>query len=113
MRAYLTEANEDLLYQIEVVQELLGSARVAGELTPYVAQVSQMCAELRRQALRKLIRACPRTTSVCSTLCSGQPGIRQLRHPLAQHLEHSGTSPRGWHPARVPQPAADQLDGSG
>jgi hypothetical protein len=54
MRAYLTEANEDLLYQIEVVQELLGAAKVAGELTPYVAQVSQLCAELRLQAKRNL-----------------------------------------------------------
>ena len=54
MRAYLTEANEDLLYQIEVVQELLGSAKVAGELTPYVGQVARMCAELRLQALRNL-----------------------------------------------------------
>ncbi len=54
MRAYLTEANEDLLYQIEVVQELLGSAKVAGELTPYVAQVAQMCAKLRLQANRNL-----------------------------------------------------------
>ncbi len=54
MHAYLTEANEDLLYQIEVVQELLGAAKVAGELTPYLGQVSQMCAELRLQALRNL-----------------------------------------------------------
>jgi hypothetical protein len=54
MRAYLQEANDDLLYQIEVVQELLGSAQVAGELTPYVGQVSQMCAELRQQALRNI-----------------------------------------------------------
>jgi hypothetical protein len=54
MRAYLQEANDDLLYQIEVVQELLGSGKVAGELTPYVGQVSRMCAELRQQALRNL-----------------------------------------------------------
>jgi len=54
MHAYLTEANQDLLYQIEVVQELLGAAKVTGELTPYSGQVSQMCAELRLQALRNL-----------------------------------------------------------
>ena len=51
---YLQEANDDLLYQIEVVQELLGSAKVAGELTPYLGQVSRMCAELRQQALRNI-----------------------------------------------------------
>jgi len=54
MRVYLQEANDDILYQIEVVQELLGSAKVAGELTPYLGQVSQMCAELRQQALRNI-----------------------------------------------------------
>jgi len=54
MRAYLQEANDDLLYQIEVVQELLGSAKVAGELSPYLGQVSRMCAELRQQALRNI-----------------------------------------------------------
>ena len=54
MRAYLQEANDDLLYQIEVVQELLGTAKVSGELSPYVGQVSQMCAELRQQALRNI-----------------------------------------------------------
>ncbi len=50
MRAYLQEANDDLLYQVEVVQELLGLAKVAGELTPYVGQISRICAELRQQA---------------------------------------------------------------
>jgi hypothetical protein len=54
MRAYLTEANRDLLCQIEVMQELIGSAKVAGELTPYVGQVAQLCAGLRQQALRNL-----------------------------------------------------------
>jgi hypothetical protein len=54
MRGYLTEANRDLLYQIEVIQDLIGSARVAGELTPYVGQVAQLCAGLRQQALRNL-----------------------------------------------------------
>lgn len=51
---YLKEANTDLLYQIEVVQEIVGGTQVAGELTPYVGQVAQLCAELRLQALRNL-----------------------------------------------------------
>lgn len=51
---YLKEANTDLLYQIEVVQEVMGGTSVAGELTPYLGQVSQLCAELRLQALRNL-----------------------------------------------------------
>jgi hypothetical protein len=54
MRAYLTEANRDLLYQIEVIQDLIGAAKVAGELTPYVGQVAQLCSGLRQQALRNL-----------------------------------------------------------
>jgi hypothetical protein len=54
MRAYLTEANRDLLYQIEVIQELIGSAKVAGELTPYFGQVAQLCGGLRQQAIRIL-----------------------------------------------------------
>lgn len=54
MRACLTEANRDLLHQIEVVRELIGRAPVCGELTPYVGQVMQLCAGLRLQALRNL-----------------------------------------------------------
>ena len=40
MRSYLIEANHDLLYQIEAVQELLGTSQVPGELTPYLGEVS-------------------------------------------------------------------------
>lgn len=54
MRAHLTEANHDLLYQIEVVQELIGQAKVSGELAPYLGQISSLCAGLRQQALRNL-----------------------------------------------------------
>lgn len=54
MRAYLMEANHDLLLQIEVVQELLGAARVQAELTHYLGQVAQLCAALRQQAMRNL-----------------------------------------------------------
>ena len=38
MWPYLAEANEDLLYQVEVLQDLLGESRVSGELSPYVGQ---------------------------------------------------------------------------
>lgn len=41
MRTYLVEANEDLLYQIEVVQELLGSAKV-GEVDQTHPQSSRL-----------------------------------------------------------------------
>ena len=44
MRAHLTEANHDLLYQIEVLQELIGQAKVSGELAPYLGQISSLCA---------------------------------------------------------------------
>jgi hypothetical protein len=54
MRAYLEESNQDLLYQIAVVQELLGRTSVCGELTPYVGQIIQICEALRRQAQRNL-----------------------------------------------------------
>ena len=54
MRAYLEESNQDLLYQIAVVQELLGKTSVCGELTPYVGQIIQICEALRRQAQRNL-----------------------------------------------------------
>ncbi len=54
MRAYLEESNQDMLYQIAVVQELLGKTIGCGELTPYVGQIIQICEELRRQAQRKL-----------------------------------------------------------
>src|SRR5437868_1688010 len=54
MRVYLEESNQDLLYQIAVVQELLGKTSVCGELTPYVGQVIQLCEALRRQAQRNL-----------------------------------------------------------
>ena len=54
MRAYLEESNQDLLYQIAVVQELLGKTSVCGELTPYVGQIIQICEGLRRQAQRNL-----------------------------------------------------------
>jgi len=54
MRAYLEESNQDLLYQIAVVQELLGKTSICGELTPYVGQVIQLCEALRRQAQRNL-----------------------------------------------------------
>ncbi len=54
MRAHLTEANHDLLYQIEVVQELIGQAKVSDELGPYLGQISSLCAGLRQQALRNL-----------------------------------------------------------
>lgn len=54
MWGYLKEANTDLLYQIEVVQEIVGATKVAGELTPYVGRVSQLCADLRLQAKRNL-----------------------------------------------------------
>jgi len=54
MRAYLEESNQDLLYQIAVVQELLGKTSVCGELTPYVGQIIQICEALRQQAQRNL-----------------------------------------------------------
>jgi len=54
MRAHLTEANHDLVYQIEVVQELIGASQVSGELAPYLGQISSLCAALRQQALRNL-----------------------------------------------------------
>jgi|LSQX01.2.fsa_nt_gb hypothetical protein len=54
MQVHLTEANHDLLYQIEVVQELIGQATVSGELAPYLGQISSLCAKLRQQALRNL-----------------------------------------------------------
>jgi hypothetical protein len=54
MRAYLEESNQDLLYQIAVVQELLGKTSVCGALTPYVGQVIQLCEALCRQAQRNL-----------------------------------------------------------
>jgi hypothetical protein len=54
MRTCLVEANQDLLYQIAVVQELLGKTSVCAELTPYLGQVIQLCEGLRRQALRSL-----------------------------------------------------------
>jgi hypothetical protein len=54
MRAYLEEANQDLLYQIAVVQELLGKTSVCGELTPYVGQIIQICEGLRQQVQRNL-----------------------------------------------------------
>src|SRR5438128_4734390 len=54
MWPYLAEANEDLLYQVEVLQELMGETKVAGELTPYLAQVALLCEQLRQQALRNL-----------------------------------------------------------
>ncbi len=55
MRTYLAEANQDILYQIGVVQELLGRAAVCGELMPYLAQVGSLCDVLRRQAQRNLL----------------------------------------------------------
>jgi len=54
MWEHLKEANTDLLYQIEVIQEVVGEAKVAGELTPYVGQISQLCASMRLQANRNL-----------------------------------------------------------
>jgi hypothetical protein len=54
MRRHLEEANHDLLYQIEVAQELIGSTTVPGVLTPYVGRLLQMCAVLRQQALHNL-----------------------------------------------------------
>jgi hypothetical protein len=54
MRAHLTEANHDLLYQIEIAQELIGQSIVSGELAPYLGQISCLCAGLRQQALRNL-----------------------------------------------------------
>lgn len=54
MRAYLEESNQDLLYQIAVVQELLGKPSLCGELTPYLGQVIQICEALRRQVQRNL-----------------------------------------------------------
>lgn len=54
MRAFLEESNQDLLYQIAIVQELLGKSSVCGELTPYVGQIIQLCEALRRQAQRNL-----------------------------------------------------------
>jgi hypothetical protein len=54
MRAYLEESNQDLLYQIAVVQELLGKTSVCGELTPYAGQIIQICEVLRRQVQRNL-----------------------------------------------------------
>lgn len=54
MRAYLTEANRDLLLQIEVVLELLGAASVQAELTHYLGEVAHLCAALRQQAMRNL-----------------------------------------------------------
>jgi hypothetical protein len=54
MREYLMDANRDLLYQVEVIQDLIGSAVVSGELTPYVGQVARLCAALRQQANRNL-----------------------------------------------------------
>ncbi len=54
MRAYLEESNQDLLYQIAVVQELLGKTSVCGELTPYVGQIIRICEGLRLSAQRNL-----------------------------------------------------------
>ena len=44
MWPYLAEANEDLLYQVEVLQDLLGESKVSGELSPYVGQVADSSA---------------------------------------------------------------------
>jgi hypothetical protein len=55
MRTYLEEANKDLLYQIGVVQELLGRVSVCGELTPYVAHIVNLCEAMRQRAQRNLL----------------------------------------------------------
>jgi hypothetical protein len=54
MRAYLAEANQDLLHQIALLQELLGKSSVAGELTAYLGQVCTLCETLRQDAQRNL-----------------------------------------------------------
>ena len=50
MREILEAANQDLLHQIEMLQDLFGKAQVVGELTPYVAGVLALCEEMRQRA---------------------------------------------------------------
>ncbi|MCC7291837.1 MAG: hypothetical protein IT449_07240 [Phycisphaerales bacterium] len=54
MRTELTLSNEDLNHQIGVLQQLLGAARIPGELTAYRSEIEAVCEELRRQVRRNL-----------------------------------------------------------
>lgn len=54
MRELLTSANRDLLHQVRLLQDLIGRTQVPGELTPYVAQVVQLCDDLRQRAQQNL-----------------------------------------------------------
>ncbi|MGA2033001.1 MAG: hypothetical protein ABSG68_12135 [Thermoguttaceae bacterium] len=54
MRTELTRSNEDLSHQIGTLQQLLGHARIPGELTGYRSEIEAVCEELRRQVRRNL-----------------------------------------------------------
>jgi hypothetical protein len=75
---YLKEANTDLLYQIEVVQEIVGNTKVAGELTPYVGRVSQLCADLRLQAKRNLQDVEHRVPSTLTDILAATQGLTEF-----------------------------------
>ncbi len=54
MRTELTRSNDDLNHQIGTLQQLLGQARIPGELTAYRSEIEAVCEELRRQVRRNL-----------------------------------------------------------
>ncbi len=54
MHSELIQSNNDLSHQIGTLQQLLGRARIPGELTAYRSEVEAVCEELRRQVRRNL-----------------------------------------------------------
>jgi hypothetical protein len=54
MRPRLRQANVDMLHQIGIVQDLIGTVSVAGELMPYVACISGTLDKLRSEAKRNI-----------------------------------------------------------
>lgn len=54
MRTELIQSNDDLSHQIATLQQLLGRARIPGELTAYRSEIEAVCEELRRQVRRNL-----------------------------------------------------------
>jgi hypothetical protein len=54
MQERLRQANKDVLHQIEIVQDLIGAVSNAGELMPYITQISGRLDALRRDAQRNI-----------------------------------------------------------
>ncbi|MBA7663989.1 hypothetical protein ES703_72039 [subsurface metagenome] len=54
MQLRLIKANEDILRQIEIVQELISKATTAREMASYVGRILEFCTALRTEAKRNI-----------------------------------------------------------